>query len=125
MEQARRGRRKKPPDQENDDVAEDQDLAGDGLTLQRAMDSISAPENSLLCARSIQDISRISSVRREARGPLLQLTKHPRLVRLRKTQRLRKKRAKKQAAARLKRCIKEHALASYAGEAPKDRKSVV
>ncbi|CAO3572424.1 unnamed protein product [Mortierella alpina] len=89
LEQAKRGRRKKPPDQERSDDAEDQDLAGDDQSLQRAMESTSAPENSLLCARNMQD-------------------------------RLRKKRAKKRVAARLKRSIKDHALASHPGEeAPK------
>ncbi|CAO3573946.1 unnamed protein product [Mortierella alpina] len=82
LEQARRGRRKKPPDQERNDDAEDQDLAGDDQSLQRAMESTSALESSLLCARNMRDVFRISSIRRDAREPLLQLKQHPRLLRL-------------------------------------------
>ncbi|CAO3570942.1 unnamed protein product [Mortierella alpina] len=120
LEQAKRGKRRKPPDQERSEDAEDQDLAGDNQSLQRAMESTSAPENSLLCARNMQDVFMINSIRRDAREPLLQLKKHPRLLRLKNTQRLRKKRAKKRVAARLKRSIKDHALASHPGEeAPK------
>ncbi|CAO3570318.1 unnamed protein product [Mortierella alpina] len=120
LEQAKRGKRKKPPDQERSDDAEDQDLAGDDQSLQRAMESTSAPKNSLLCARNMQEVSRISSIRRDAREPLLQLKKHHRLLRLKNAQMLRKKRAKKRVATRLKHPIKDHALASHPGEeAPK------
>ncbi|KAF9556851.1 hypothetical protein EC968_007928, partial [Mortierella alpina] len=116
IEQVTRSRMKEPPDPEGNG---DHDLEEeDGKLLSRALESVSAPENSLLCARSMQDVFRISAVRREAREPLRQFKKHPRLLRLKQTQRLRKKRAKKRVAARLKRCIKEHALASHSGEEP-------
>jgi len=64
----------------------------------------------------MQDVFRISSIRRDTRQPLLQLKQHPHLLRLKNTQRLRKKRV----AARLKRSIKDHVLATHPGEeAPK------
>lgn len=94
----REQRKKKPPD---------------GLSLQEALDAVSAPENSLMHARSIQDVDRISTVRRDAGEPFRELRQHPRLRRLKYTQTLRKKRAKKRVASKVKRSIKEHAIAIH------------
>ncbi|KAG0206662.1 hypothetical protein BGX28_001910 [Mortierella sp. GBA30] len=72
-------------DTDEDSGNEDGRESGDqqeqqGVLLQQAMDSISSSTNSLLYGRNVQDIDRISSIRRAAREPLRQLDQHLRLL---------------------------------------------
>ncbi|KAG0195960.1 hypothetical protein BGX28_000326 [Mortierella sp. GBA30] len=116
-----RRKRKKPggaDDMDEDSGNEDDQKSGDqhiqqDVLLQQAMDNISSSTNSLLYARNIQDIDRVSGTRRATCEPLFQLNQHPRLLRLRRTQRLRKKQGKKRIVAHIKHQIKEHALSVH------------
>lgn len=79
--------------------------------VQDHWDTIRKPENSPKAARSVQDVARVSKLRREASHPIRLAQSTNRLLNMRHTQELSKKRAKADAAARLKKTITSYALA--------------
>ncbi|KAF9343369.1 hypothetical protein BGX34_006848, partial [Mortierella sp. NVP85] len=95
-----------------DDALEDpmNQLAQDAREARFHMSKISDPANSLKNALSIDEIARIAKIRKDAHEPLRKLESCNPLVHMRKTQELRKTRAKAKITAGLKNAIDQHAL---------------
>ncbi|KAK3823171.1 MAG: hypothetical protein J3Q66DRAFT_331003 [Benniella sp.] len=91
-------------------------LERDAKQARAHMKEISKPSNSLLNAHSIKDVARIATIRKKAQEPLLQIESSNKLVHLRKTQELRKARAKDKAAANFKKAIDQHAFSEWTSE---------
>jgi len=93
-----------------------QKLEQDAEKARAHVKKISKPSNSLLNACNINEVARIATIRKDAHEPLLQLESCNKLVHLRKTQELRKSRAKDKASSNFKKTIDQHALSEYTGE---------
>ncbi|KAF9271240.1 hypothetical protein BGZ68_003977, partial [Mortierella alpina] len=101
-------------DDDNSDLTAKESKASDAEQAQWHMKEISRPENSLTRAFTLEDIARAARFRQKAHGPLQRIEASPALIRMRKTQELRKARALAKTASKLKKSITEHALASVA-----------
>ncbi|KAK3808800.1 MAG: hypothetical protein J3Q66DRAFT_417376 [Benniella sp.] len=80
-------------------------------TVSDHMKAISQPRNSPMAARTLEDIARISAIRREASDPIRSIQSNKRLQNLHHTQEIQKKISKTNAAAKLKKAIEDHSLA--------------
>ncbi|KAF9346914.1 hypothetical protein BGX34_003525, partial [Mortierella sp. NVP85] len=77
-------------------------------TASEHMKIISKPGNSPLAARSLEDVARISSLRREAYEPLRVIESSKRLLNLHHSQEIQEKVSKTRAAGKLKEAIENH-----------------
>jgi len=82
------------------------------------MSKISDPANSLKNALSVDEVARVAKIRKDAHEPLRKLESCNQLVHMRKTQELRKTRAKAKVAASLKNAIDQHTLSSSSSTQP-------
>ena len=85
----------------------------DAEAARHHLQRISTPKNSLLNARTVQEVGRISAIRREASGPISKVQRSNGLLRLRHTQEMQKKRAKAKAAKATKQAINAHSASSH------------
>ncbi|KAF9920842.1 hypothetical protein BGZ67_000960, partial [Mortierella alpina] len=98
----------------NSDVVSKETKASDAEQAQRHMKAISQPENSLTGAITLEDVAHAARVRQQAHGPLQRMESSPALIRIRKTQELRKARTLAKTASNLKRSIADYAIANVA-----------
>ena len=95
-------------DEEGLEGPSDKDPGTPSKTVSDHMKAISEPKNSPMAARTLEDVARISALRREASEPIRTIQSNKRLQNLHHTQEIQKKRSKTKAAAKLKEAIEDH-----------------
>lgn len=103
-------------DEQDDDEGQDDEQEGEeqmspSKTASDHMKIISEPKNSPMAARTLDDVARIATLRREAAEPIRTIQSSKRLQNLHHTQEIQKKASKTKAAAKLKEAIEDHSLA--------------
>ncbi|KAF9168621.1 hypothetical protein DFQ26_004256 [Actinomortierella ambigua] len=83
----------------------------DGQAAREAMKQISMTEHSLNKAVTMEEVNKCTEARRQAHEPIRKVENHHRLVHMRRTQELRKRRDKASVAAGLKRRMDEYSVA--------------
>ncbi|KAG0195208.1 hypothetical protein BGX28_002007, partial [Mortierella sp. GBA30] len=116
-----KGKKRKRDEAQAAEAVDEVDVeAEDAENAREQLRIISQPSNSLQRATTINDVCRIYSVQKDAHEPLRKMEANPRLMRLRRTQEIRKARAKTKEAGNLKKKIEDYALTRHLAAAAPD-----